>query len=108
MTQLWTALAAIGLPGIIITAVVGYIVRRIEKRLDKEEKGRKEQEQARRSFERYQLAALTATMALCEANALALQHGRCNGETHAALEYLQKVKHEQRDFLTSQGIDHIF
>lgn len=104
----WQTVAAIGLPGIIITAVVGFIVRRIEKRLDKEEAERKAQEEARRSFERYQLAAQTATMALCEANALALQNGRCNGETHAALAYLQKVKHEQRDFLTSQGIDHIF
>ena len=104
----WQIVAAIGLPGIIITAVVGCIVRRIEKRMGKEEKARQEREEARRSFERYQLAALTATMTLCEANALALQHGRCNGETHAALSYLQKVKHEQRDFLTSQGIDHIF
>ena len=104
----WQILAAIGLPSIIITAVVGYIVRRIEKRLEKEEAERKQQEEARRSFERYQLAALTATMALCEANAMALQNGRCNGETHAALAYMQKVKHEQRDFLTSQGIDHIF
>lgn len=104
----WQTVAAIGLPGIIITAVLGYIARRIEKRLEKEEKARQEQEEARKSFERYQLAALTATMALCEANALALQHGRCNGETHKALEYMQKVKHEQRDFLTSQGLDHIF
>ena len=104
----WQTVAAIGLPGIIITAVVGYIGRRIEKRVEKETAEKKEQGEARRSFERYQLAALTATMALCEANALALQHGRCNGETHAALAYLQKVKHEQRDFLTSHGIDHIF
>ena len=77
----WQTAAAIGLPGIIITAVVGFIVRRIEKRLDKEEAERKTQEEARRSFERYQLAALTATMALCEANALALQIPRAeNGD----------------------------
>lgn len=106
--EFWTIVAAVGLPSTIISAVVGVIVRRIEKRLDKEEKARQEQEEARKKFERYQLAGITATMALCEANALALQHGRCNGETHAALEYMQKVKHEQRDFLTSQGIDHIF
>lgn len=104
----WQTVAAIGLPGIIITAVVGYIVRRIEKRLDKEEAEKKKQDEARRQFERYQLQGLTATMTLCEANALALQHGRCNGETHAALEYMQKVKREQRDFLNTHGIDHIF
>ena len=106
--EFWHIAAAIGLPGTIITAVVGFIARRIEKRLDKEEAERRAQEEARRRFERYQLEAQTATMALCEANALALQNGRCNGETHKALEYLQKVKREQRDFLNSQGIDHIF
>lgn len=104
----WQTVAAIGLPGIIITAAVGFICRRIEKRLDKEEAEKKKQDEARRQFERYLLQGQIATMTLCEANALALQHGRCNGETHAALEYMQKVKHEQRDFLTSQGIDHIF
>lgn len=104
----WQTVAAIGLPGIIITAVVGFIVRRIEKRLDKEEAERRAQDEARKQFELYQLEGLTATMTLCEANALALQHGRCNGETHAALEYMQKVKRKRREFLDSQGIDHIF
>lgn len=104
----WSILAAAGLPSAAVTAVVGYLVRRMEKRQNEEKKAREKQEEARRKFEQYQLAALTATMTLCEANALALQNGRCNGETHAALAYLQKVKNEQRDFLTSQGIDHIF
>ena len=104
----WTIVAAVGLPGAVVSAVVGVIVRRIEKRLDKEEQSRREQEEARKEFERYQLEGLTATMKLCEANALALQHGHCNGETHAALEYMQQVKREQRKFLASHGLDHIF
>lgn len=104
----WTIIAAVGLPGAIVSAVVGYIARRIEKRLDREAEERKRQEEARKEFERYQLEGLTATMKLCEANALALQHGHCNGETHAALEYMQKVKREQRQFLSSHGLDHIF
>lgn len=106
--EFWTIVAAVGLPGAIVSAVVGVIVRRIEKRLDREEKARQEQEAARKEFERYQLEGLTATMKLCEANALALQHGRCNGETHSALEYMQQVKREQSKFLAKHGLDHIF
>ena len=28
----------------------------------------------------------------------------CNGDMHAALDYAAKIKHAQKDFLTSQGI----
>ena len=31
-----------------------------------------------------------------------------NGETEAALQYAQKIKHEQKDFLTEQGIHAIY
>ena len=72
------------------------------------EKRRAREEETRRQYERYQVKMLTATAALCEANAIALQNGHCNGETHKALEHLKEVKHDQRDFLVAQGIDHIF
>ena len=103
-----TVLCATGIPGIIITALVGFLVKRIERRMEEDRRERLEAENARRRYEAFQLKGLTATMALCEANATALQNGKCNGETHAALEYMKKVKQEQRDFLISQGIDHIF
>ena len=108
MTTFVTFLCATGIPGIIITALVGFLVKRIERRMEEDRKERLEAEEARRRYEIFQLKGLTATMALCEANAKALQNGKCNGETHAALEYLKKTKHEQREFLMSQGIDHIF
>ena len=106
--QIWTIFIAIGLPGAIVTAIVGLMSRRIERRIEDDRKARQEQEANRKKFETFQIRGLTATMALCEANASALKNGRCNGETHAALEYMQKVKREQREFLTSQGIEHIF
>lgn len=99
--NIWTIITAIGFPTAVVATIVGIMFRRIEKRLDDEKK-------ARRDFERFQIKTLTATMGLCEANAIALQNGKCNGETHKALEYMQKVKREQREFLISQGIDHIF
>lgn len=83
------------------SALFGAFLQGVEKR-------RAREEEARRKYERYQVKMLTATAALCEANAIALQNGHCNGETHRALERLKEVKHDQRDFLVSQGIDHIF
>lgn len=99
--DVWQILVAVGIPSAMVGTVIGIMFRRIEKRLD-------EEKQARRKFERFQLRGLTATMALSEANAIALQNGKCNGETHKALDYMKDVKHEQRDFLISQGIEHIF
>ena len=97
METFWTILLAIGVP----SAIVGILFRRIEKKMDKER-------DARRKYELFQVKVQAATIALCKANAIALKNGRCNGETKAALEYLARVKHEQRDFLNEQSIDHLF
>lgn len=95
--DIWSFLLAIGVP----SAIFGIMMKRFEQRMDAEKK-------ARRDFEQFQVEGLCATMKVCEANAIALQNGKCNGETHAALEYMRKVKHDQREFLINQGIDHIF
>lgn len=104
MEILWTTLLAIGLP----SAIVGFALRRIEKKMDRDREAREAQEKARRQHERFLVEMLTASAALGKANAIALKNGTCNGETSAALAYLERVKHEQRDFLTRQGIDHLF
>lgn len=95
--DIWSFLLAIGVP----SAIFGIMMKRFEQRMDAEKK-------ARRDFEQFQVEGLCATMKVCEANAIALQNGKCNGETHAALEYMRKVKRDQREFLINQGIDHIF
>lgn len=107
-TNIWTLLVAIGLPSAIVAGVVGLFFRRIEKRLDREHEARKAQEAARIEFEGFLVDGITATMKLSEANALALQHGRCNGETHAALDYMREVKRKQRKFFQQQGLENIF
>lgn len=101
METIWTMLLALGIPSAIIGGVVGIFFRRIEKKLDRER-------EARRKYELFQVKTQAATISLCKANAIALKTGKCNGETSAALEYLNKVKHEQREFLNEQGIDHLF
>ena len=99
--DIWTILVAWGVPTAVVGTLIGIMLRRIEKRMDAEKK-------TRRDFEQFQIKSLMATMSLCEANAIALQNGKCNGETHRALEYMNTIKREQRDFLINQGIDHIF
>lgn len=97
-------LAAASIP----SALFAYYLRKLEKRRAQAEEARKQEEATRRKYELYQVQMLNATACLCEANAIALQNGKCNGETHKALAYLKDVKHNQRDFLVAQGIDHLF
>lgn len=102
--NIWAVLVAAGVPSLLL----GAMLQRITRKVDKAEHQRREREKTREEFEKFQLDSLTAVMKLSEANAIALQNGKCNGETHAALEYMKNVKREQRVFLTKQGLAHIF
>ena len=49
-----------------------------------------------------------ASMALAEATAKAVQRipdAHCNGDMHAALQYAEKIKNEQKDFLRQQAVE---
>lgn len=107
-TNIWTILVAAGLPSAVVAGVVGLFFRRIEKRLEREHEARKAQEAARIEFEGFLVDGITAIMKLSEANAIALQNGRCNGETHAALDYEREVKRKLRKFFQRQGLENIF
>ncbi len=98
---IWETLLMLGVPSAIVGGVIALGFRRLETKQAK-------REEARRKYEVCQLKTITAVMALSKANAIALKNGKCNGETKAALEYLDQVKHEQRDFLREQGIEHLF
>lgn len=99
---------AIGLPSSVVGSLVGFWFHRLQKRLDREAAERQQLEETRKRYELFQVRMLTAVTSLCEANALALQKGKCNGETHKALDYVKQVKHDQREFLVSQGIENMF
>ena len=104
METLWAIILAAGIP----SAITGLLVRRYEKKLEADRKARADAEEARKEYEKFNVHVLTACIKLSEANAIALQNGKCNGETHRALDHLKEVKHDQRDFLVAQGIDHLF
>ena len=93
METFLTILAAAGIP----SAIFAAYVRRMEKKIDEKDKAREE-------HEFLIIKSINASMALGEATAHAIKDGKCNGEMSAALEYAQKVKHEQKDFLNRQAV----
>ena len=125
--------AICGIPSALAVGIVGFLFWLLEHRIAKKEaervareeklaadrekqerkleRERQNREENRREFEKNLLATSNAALALGEATARAVQRipdAHCNGDMHAALNYAAKIKHEQRDFLTAQGIDNIF
>lgn len=110
----WLILAAMGLP----SALTGFFIRRMEKRLDKREAQRKKEQEAleakaearekkREQLELVLIQSTSAAIALGEATARAVQRipdAHCNGDMHQALEYAAEVKHNQKDFLMEIGV----
>ena len=100
------------------SALTGFffwlIEQSIQKRADKEKAEREERqkevdarEQIREKNELCIINCVNASLALGEATARAVQRipdAHCNGDMHAALDYAQKVKHEQKDFLNEQAL----
>ena len=90
------------------SGITGFCFWLLERKLDKREKARERKEAVREQQEYLIAKGIGAAIALGEASAIALKNGHTNGETEAALEYARKVKHEQKDFLTKQGIEAIY
>ncbi|MGN1375752.1 MAG: serine/threonine protein kinase, partial [Prevotella sp.] len=68
-------------------------------------------DEARKKNEVLVIKSVNAAIALGEATAKAVQRipdAHCNGDMHAALDYAAKIKHEQKDFLTEQGVDALY
>ncbi len=94
---------ALGIP----SAVMGLIVWRIKKRSDKREAEIEEREEAREKLLLMLVESVSASLALSEATARAVQRipdAHCNGDMHEALDYAVSIKHKQRDFLSTQGV----
>ena len=87
------------------SAFTGFCFWLIEQNLKKDER-----EQIREKNELCIINSVNAAIALGEATARAVQRipdAHCNGDMHAALNYAQKVKHEQKNFLNEQALKHI-
>ena len=83
MEIFWSFLVASGLLTTVVSIVVGACFRRMEQRMES-------RENARRRYELFQAKITTASAAFGKANALAIENGKCNGETKAALEFWRR------------------
>lgn len=92
--------ALMGIP----SATTGFCFWMLQRRMTKRDEEIDRREKAREKNEVLLVRSAGAAIALGEAAATALKNGHANGETEAALEYARQVKHEQKDFLTEQGI----
>ena len=102
-----TFILAMGIP----TAITGFLMRRVERRLDKSEAAREDKE---KNTEKLMLMIMQngrAAVVLAEATARAVQRipdAHCNGDMTAALERAEAIQKEEQDFLLDQGVQHIF
>lgn len=106
------------LPSAITAFCFWLLEHRIQKKEEKREREEQERRERREERERLReqnelllLQSVNAAIALGEATAKAVQRipdAHCNGDMHAALEYAAKVKHEQKDFLTRQGLGSLY
>lgn len=107
-----------GLPSAVTGFCFWLVQRRIMKHQnerDAEEMKRRKEETDRESLREKQelllIQGVRAAIALGEATAKAVQRipdAHCNGDMKKALEYADKVKHEQKDFLAEQGVHFLY
>lgn len=92
------------------SAFTGFCFWVIQRNINKHDAKMEEKakEKAKEKNELLLIRSVGVAIALGEAMAHAIRDGKCNGEMTAVLEYAQKVKHEQKDFMTEQGIKNIF
>jgi len=93
------------------SAITGLCFWLIENKIQKESRNREEREKLREQQQLFLVKGVNAAITLGEATAKAMQRipdAKCNGDMHVALEYAEKIKHEQRDFLEKQGIHQIY
>ena len=90
------------------SAVTAFCFWMIQKKITNRDNKRDELDKARKKNEFLLIRGIGAAIALGEASAIAIRDKKCNGEMSTALEYAQKVKHEQKDFLTEQGVENLY
>ena len=99
----WVVLLAIGVP----SGIVGFMIRRLEKNLAKQEKVREEKEEARQKHEVMMIEMSMASLSLAEVTAEAVQRipdANCNGEMKEALDYCKETKRKYRNFEREQVV----
>lgn len=108
MTEyLLAILLAMGVP----SAIMGVLVWRLQKKIEKRDAQAEEREANREKLMLMIMQTTRATNVLAEATARAVQRipdAHCNGDMKSALEQAAKIQQEEQQFLIDQGVKHIF
>ena len=102
-SMVWAVLAAAGIP----SAIVGFLIARLNKKMDRRELANEEREQDRIKSQTMTIKLIMAALSLGEATAEAVQRipdAHCNGDMESALNYAKQMKAEYRDFEHEQTV----
>ena len=99
--------AIISAGALVIVAIIEAVAAHDRKQARREREAEAAQQERQEKLTLLLVQSVWASTALGEATARAVQRipdAHCNGDMHAALTYVVKVKHEQKEFLAKQGI----
>jgi len=102
-----------------VTAAMGFMVWRLQRKIQKRDEAKERAEAAKEAerdrqrrdvqqYQRFMIQTQRTLTKLCVATAIAVRDGKSNGEMTTALEIMETVAREQRDFLVDQGISGLF
>ena len=102
-----------------LTAFIGFMIWRLQRKIQKRDEAKEkaeavtqaELENQRRDVQQYQqfmIQTQRTLTKLCVTTAIAVRDGHSNGEMTTALEIMETVARDQRDFLVDQGINGLF
>lgn len=103
MEAIKTILISASIPSAVLSFLFWYLKNQITKQDKEREKRQKKQE----ALQIIILESVNGTMELSEATARAVQRipdAKCNGDMHAALDAVEKVKERQQKLITQEGI----
>jgi len=102
-----------------ISAAMGFQVWRLQRKIQKRDEAKEKADAAKQAelarqrqgvqqYQRFMIQTQRTLTKLCVATAIAVRDGKSNGEMSTALEIMETVAREQRDFLVDQGISGLF
>lgn len=100
---IWAVILAAGIP----SAIVGFLINRLNKKIDKREAEKAEKEKAHNESLVHLIDLTTATMSLARATAAAVERipdAHCNGDMHKALELADSTLNKYQKFANEQMV----
>lgn len=104
------ATAVMSFASILLTAIVGILVSRLNRRIEESDKEKERKDQARMEHHALLMQLTMGSLSLGIATAEAVQRipdAECNGDMHEALNFAKDAKKEYRDFQQRQTAERL-